>query len=193
MKKVTLFAAAAAVSALVATPVLAQDSATPRSGTHMKTSMKHQARMQNRGVTRDRVAYRRDLNQNNWDRRDSGFWPGAVAGGIVGGAIGTAGAVTADAIDTADTVATAPFGGSYYNRGPYYGDARGYAYSNRVRYGGSYASADTMGWGNPGYGGYGYTTYNYDGVAIPGSADYDARNGFTCRPGSVTRNGVICQ
>ncbi len=154
MKKVTLFAAAAAVSALIATPVLAQDSAKPRSGAHMKTSMKHQARMQNGAVTRDRVAYRRDVNQNNWDRRDTGFWPGAVAGGIVGGAIGTAGAVTAGAINTADTVATAPFGGPYYNRGPLYSDAGGYPYGNRWRYGGSYASADTTGWDGSGYADY---------------------------------------
>lgn len=182
MKKVTLFAAAAAVSALVATPVMAQDAARPHAGAHMK-STKHHARMQTRAMNRDRMAYRRNVNQNNWDRGDTGFFPGAV----VGGAIGTAGAITAGAVNTAGAVATAPFGG------PYYGDAGGYGYSNRVRYGGSYASADTMGWGNPGYGGYGYTTYNYDGVAIPGSGDYDARNGFTCRPGSVTKNGVICQ
>ena len=187
MKKVTLLAAAAAVSALIATPVMAQDNVRAKSGAHMK-STKHQARVQNRAMYRDRTAYR----QNNWDGG-----PGAVAGGIVGGAIGTAGAVTAGALNTAGAIATAPFGGpyynntAYYNRGPYYGDA---GYGSRVRYGGSYASADTMGWGNPGYGGgYGYATYNYDGVAIPGSPDYDARNGFSCRPGSITKSGAICQ
>lgn len=191
MKKVTLLAAAAAVSALIATPVMAQDGARTKSGAHMKGTQHHarmQTRaMQNRQAARNRMAYR----QNNWDGG-----PGAVAGGIVGGAIGTAGAITAGAVDTAGAVATAPFGGpyynntGYYNRGPYYGDA-GYPYGSRVRYRGSYASMDTMGWGDPGYGGYG--AYNYDGVAIPGSASYDARNGFTCRPGSVTKSGVICQ
>jgi hypothetical protein len=48
-------------------------------------------------------------NDNRWDRRDSGFWPGDVAAGVVGGAIGTAGAI-----------ATAPFLGdsyAYYNDG----------------------------------------------------------------------------
>jgi len=40
-------------------------------------------------------------NDNRWDRRDSGFWPGDVAAGVVGGAVGTAGAI-----------ATAPFRGS---------------------------------------------------------------------------------
>ena len=50
-----------------------------------------------------------------------------------------------------------------------------------------------MGWDNSGYG---YTTYDYNGVAISASPNYDARNGFTCRPGSVTKMGnqnVICQ
>ncbi|MEH2510871.1 hypothetical protein V1291_002225 [Nitrobacteraceae bacterium AZCC 1564] len=194
MKKVTLLAAAAAVSALVATPVMARDNVRSQSGAHMK-SAKHQARMQNRAMYRDRTAYR----QNNWDRRDAGFGPGAVAGGIVGGAIGTAGAVTAGALNTAGAIATAPFGGPYYNniyynRGPYYGDAG---------WRGSYASADTMGWDDSGYGyagydnpGYGSAAYDYNGVAIPGASSFDARNGFTCRPGSVTKMGnqrVICQ
>lgn len=196
MKKVTLLAAAAAVSALIATPVMAQDNVRTRSGAHMKGTQHHarmQTRaMQNRQMARDRMAYRGD----NWNRGDAGFVPGAVAGGIVGGAIGTAGAVTAGAVNTAGAIATAPFGGpyynntGYYNRGPYYGDA-GYSYRNRVRYGGSYASADTMGWGNTGYGTYG--AYNYDGVAIPGSPDFDARNGFSCRPGTITKSGAICQ
>ncbi|WP_424628251.1 hypothetical protein [Bradyrhizobium sp. SYSU BS000235] len=188
MKKVTLLAAVAAVSALAATPVMARDYVKPHAGAHMKGT-KHQARMQNRAMYRDRTAYR----QNNWDGG-----PGAVAGGIVGGAIGTAGAITAGALNTAGAVATAPFGGpyynntAYYNRGPYYGDAGGYAYGNRVRYGGSYASADTMGWGGPGYGD-AYSTYSYDGIAMPGSPDYDARNGFSCRPGTITKSGAICQ
>ena len=44
-------------------------------------------------------------NDNRWDRHDSGFWPGDVAAGVVGGAIGTAGAI-----------ATAPFRGDAYAR-----------------------------------------------------------------------------
>jgi hypothetical protein len=52
-----------------------------------------------------RAAYR---NGSAWDRRfdsrqDSGFWPADVAAGVVGGAIGTAGAI-----------ATAPFRGNSY-------------------------------------------------------------------------------
>lgn len=186
MKKVTLFAAAAAVGALIASPVMAKDTVKLRTGAHMKGTQ-HHARMQNRAMNRDRMA-RRD-----WDRRDPGYVPGAVAGGIVGGAIGTAGAITAGALNTAGAVASAPFGGpyygnTYYNRGPVYGDA-GYGYR---RYGGSYASADNVAWGTPGYG-YGYAAYNYNGIAIPGSPDYDARNGFSCRPGTLTKSGAICQ
>ena len=53
-----------------------------------------------------RAAYHNSYNRwndNRWDRRDTGFWPGDVAAGVVGGAIGTTGAV-----------ATAPFRGDAY-------------------------------------------------------------------------------
>ncbi len=53
-------------------------------------------------------AYRRNgdwqNSYNRWDGRDS-FWPGAVAAGVVGGAVGTAAAI-----------ATAPLGGDEYAR-----------------------------------------------------------------------------
>jgi hypothetical protein len=42
-------------------------------------------------------------NDNRWNRRESGFWPGDVAAGAVAGAVGTAGAI-----------ATAPFRGDSY-------------------------------------------------------------------------------
>jgi len=190
MKKVTFFAAAAAVTALVASPALAQDSK-PRaekqiSAKHMKkhhASSKHSSRYMKRSQARaprtDELAYR----DNNWERRDSGFWPADV----VGGAIGTAGAVAGTAIGTAGAIATAPFGGPNYNRGPYYSDASGYPYGNRHRYGSAYGSYASMnydsGWNDPGYVG----EYKYNGVAVPASASYDARNGFACRPGTVTR------
>ena len=90
-----------------------------------------------------RVAYRHGTdryrdpngNDNNWNngwrdswndnrRSDSGFWPGDVAAGVVGGAIGTAGAI-----------ATAPFRNDAYaydNSGGYYNswDNRSYAQRN---------------------------------------------------------------
>ena len=63
-------------------------------------------------------------NDYNYRHRSSGFWPGDVAAGVVGGAVGTAGAI-----------ATAPFRGrdSYaYYGGPTYDDSTygdSYAYS----------------------------------------------------------------
>ncbi|MGL4262211.1 MAG: hypothetical protein ACRCV5_23565 [Afipia sp.] len=164
MKKVTLFAAAAAVSALIATPVLAQDSMQPRAGKHMKTShmkqhhaskkhMRHHARGDR--MSGDRVAYQ----DRGWDNRDTGFWPGNV----VAGAVGTAGAIAATTVGTAGAIATAPFGG------PYYRDS--YAYG-------------------PDY----VDTYSYNGVAMPYSSNYAARNGFTCQPGTFIKGTrTLCQ
>ncbi len=77
-----------------------------------------------------RTVYRSNYswNDDRWDRRyDSGFWPADVAAGVVGGAIGTAGAI-----------ATAPFRGDsyayynddsygYYNNGYRGGPKQGYA------------------------------------------------------------------
>ncbi len=60
-------------------------------------------------------------NDNRWDRRESGFWPGDVAAGVVGGAIGTAGAI-----------ATAPFRGDAY---AYDNGYRGYDNSYAARNG----------------------------------------------------------
>ena len=55
-----------------------------------------------------RQAYRQNgdwqNSYNRWDGRDS-FWPGDVAAGVVGGAVGTAAAI-----------ATAPIGGDEYAR-----------------------------------------------------------------------------
>jgi hypothetical protein len=70
-------------------------------------------------------------NDNRWDRRDnrqgnrhdSGFWPGDVAAGVVGSAVGTA-----------DAIATAPFRGgdsyAYYNGGTRRGYDDSYAARN---------------------------------------------------------------
>jgi hypothetical protein len=66
----------------------------------------------------DNDNWNNNWNDNRWDRRNSGFWPGDVAAGVVGGAVGTAGAI-----------ATAPFRGSesyaYYDNP--YGHRRGKA------------------------------------------------------------------
>jgi len=193
MKKVSFFAAAAAVTALVATPALAQDTAKPRSAMHGKTDkskqikpmkhssakhMKHSARMQSRDAAYMRTASqdrgwdnragwdnRNDWNNRGWDNRSSGFWPADV----VGGAIGTAGAIAGTAVGTAGAIATAPFGG------PYRGDR--YGYRDTYAYGPDYAD-----------------TYAYNGVAIPHSSNYAARNGFTCQPGTFIKGTrTLCQ
>jgi hypothetical protein len=69
-----MLAAAAALTAAVATPAFAQDP-------HARSAPVQQPR-----------------SQQMYHHHDSGFWPGDVAAGVVGGAIGTAGAI-----------ATAPF------------------------------------------------------------------------------------
>lgn len=97
-----ILAAAAVLSALIATPVLAQDM-----------------------INRRAAVQRNHYTNAYYNDRNNGFWPGQVAAGIVGGVIGTAGAI-----------ATAPFRGAYaYDTGDAYpgGDYRfspGYAERN---------------------------------------------------------------
>jgi hypothetical protein len=92
MNKTRLFAAAAILSALVASPVLARDASHHRSMSHQQ--------------------YDNSYNRNN------GFWPGELAAGVVGGAIGTAGAI-----------ASAPFRGAYAYDNGYNGYEGDYRYS----------------------------------------------------------------
>lgn len=100
MMKTRLFAAAAIASALIASPVMARD------------------------VYHSRAAIQ-SQSDDAYDRSDSGFWPADAAVGIVGGGVGTAGAIAGSAVNTAGAIATAPFGnGPYaYNNG-YNGDYR---------------------------------------------------------------------
>ena len=193
MKKATLLAATAAI-AFIATPVLAKDQVQSRSHAHMKSShvhaksskMRHHNAHHARAMhSNDRFA-RRDDRGSNWNHR-SGFWPTDTAAGIAGGAIGTAGAIASGAVNTAGAIATAPFRGGYDNS--YYGEYRrpygDVAFRSGDRYGDTYASMDE-----------GFGSYNYNGTAIPGSSNFDARNGFSCRPGTIIKmNGqpTICQ
>jgi hypothetical protein len=132
MTKFKLLGAAAIIVSL-ATPVMAQDA--PRDQTQKQMRMnphrmhqRHIAYRNDNMVRRsDDMAYRSDnngWNNNGWNnnyawndnRRDSGFWPGDVAAGVVGGAVATADA----AVNTAGAIATAPFRGdsyAYYNNG----------------------------------------------------------------------------
>jgi hypothetical protein len=86
------------------------------------------------GGYRHRAAYRQNGQWNNgWNNNpDTGFWPGDVAAGVVGGAVGTAAAITDDAVGTAGAIATAPFRGSNsyaYANGPM-GYSQSYAERN---------------------------------------------------------------
>ncbi len=93
MTKTKLVAAAAILSSVIATPVLARDMS------------KHAGPMRSQ-------AY----DANAYDRSDSGFWPVDTAAGIVGGAVGAAGAIAGGAVNTAGAIATVPFQGGYaYN------------------------------------------------------------------------------
>jgi hypothetical protein len=101
-------AAAAALTVAMAAPALAQPA--PRSA-----SAQH--RLQQEQMHRQQM-YRHAYGNYGY-RSGTGFWPGDVAAGIVGGAIGTAGAIAA-----------APFGaGPYaYYSGPY--PSERYPYNN---------------------------------------------------------------
>jgi hypothetical protein len=93
--KIRMLAGAAAVAALIATPAMAQQTQTSAGPQHRaadstgakKMKKMHQSRLNERGALarQDRLE----------DRRSSGFWPADVAAGVVGGAIGTAGAIAA--------------------------------------------------------------------------------------------------
>lgn len=108
MTTMKMLAAAAVVAAAMTTPALAQDQIHHRSGIHSRSY--------------DSNAYYRG---DDWNRRDSGFWPGEVAAGVVGGAVGAAGAIAGGAVGTAGAIATAPFQKrSYgYNSYAYNGNA----------------------------------------------------------------------
>jgi hypothetical protein len=105
MTKLKFLVAAAVASGLIATPVMAKD------------QMDRRAQ-----ATQD---YRANTVDNGY--RDSGFWPGDVAAGAVGGAIGIAGA----AVGTAGAIASAPFRNSYNSYDGYDGVPRD-SYAQRM-------------------------------------------------------------
>jgi hypothetical protein len=108
MTRFKLLTATAALAAMIASPVMAQQMAPDQPANH-------------------RV--HRGYDQRDYDHRDSGFWPGQVAAGVVGGAIGAA-----------DAIATAPFRDSnaYYDGG----------YDNGAYYNGGYSNGYHGGYGN---------------------------------------------
>jgi hypothetical protein len=106
-----LVTAAAVLSTTLAVPALAQDA-------HGRSDAVRQTQ------TQERVYH-----------RNSGFWPGEVAAGVVGGAIGTAGAI-----------ATAPFRNDVYAYNNSYDGRRYYGGYNN----GFVCQPGTMFWGEDG-------------------------------------------
>lgn len=163
MTKAKWLAAAALVTATIATPALAQDRMT-------RDQAKEQARMRTttqdvyvRDVSDSRGYWRTtsndDWNRDNWNRSSTGFWPGDVAANVVSGAVTTAG-----------EIATAPFRGDSY---AYYGDD----WNNRYR--NSYEGRVVTSYR-------GATPPNNGSWASNSlSASYAERNGFVCQPGTL--------
>jgi hypothetical protein len=106
--KLKMFAGAAAVAALIATPAMAksqekfagqkQHSADQTGATKAKKVQKTQAR--HTQVRESRAA---------GELRGTGFPPLDLATGVVGGAVNTVGAIAGGAVTTAGAIATAPF------------------------------------------------------------------------------------
>lgn len=71
-----------------------------------------------RGSYRTRRTYTTYEEAPLYQRREPGFWPADV----VGGAIGTAGAIASGAVETAGTIATAPFRAGTYDDDVYDND-----------------------------------------------------------------------
>ncbi|HVV43268.1 MAG TPA: hypothetical protein VHC94_19640 [Nitrobacter sp.] len=151
-------AAAAVLASMTVSPVLAQDMSQPP-------------------TTHERLNHHRTYGSHAYDRhyghRDNGFWPADVAAGVVGGAIGAAGAV-----------ATAPF------RDDAYASDR-YAYDDRYAYNDAYA------YDNGDYMNDGQKASGSGGPRYSDPYSYSARNGFICQPGTLVRleDGAqhICQ
>lgn len=89
--KIGTISAAAAVAALIASPALAQTTqqqfAGPQQRAADSTGAKKMKNMHHPRIGDSRASYREEPR--------SGFWPADLAAGIVGGAIGTAGAIAA--------------------------------------------------------------------------------------------------
>ena len=122
MTKFKKFGAAAILASALASPAMAQEviynpgycaQFYPNANCQNKGPGNPYTGRYQRQVYRDQAyrdqAYRDDRawrgSYNRWDDGRSGFWPGDVAAGVVGGAVGTAAAI-----------ATAPIGGEAYAR-----------------------------------------------------------------------------
>ena len=116
MTRYGMLAAAAVFASALATPALAQQVIY---NPGYCAQFYPNANCQNRGPGSpysssyyQRQAYQDRAWRNSYNRYDnSGFWPGDVAAGVVGGAVGTAAAIA-----TAPAAIAAPIGGDEYAR-----------------------------------------------------------------------------
>ena len=127
MKRLKFLIATAVLLTTVASPVLASDMIQSGDAFYdQRTGAYHRYRdayADRSGYDSYRAPYRNNDHRyaTVYETRNSGFWPGNVAAGIVGGAIGTAGAIAGGAVDTAGALVTAPFhAGSYAASGFYH-------------------------------------------------------------------------
>jgi hypothetical protein len=139
MTKLRLFGAAAVSISALASPVMAQQVITnpgrcaqyypdancqnlgpnnPYTGDYQRRRA-HQAQANQNNGNWDQGwnnnGWHDSWNDNRWQRHDSGFWPGDVAAGAAGAAVGAAAGI-----------ATSPFRNdayAYYNSGPGYNDS----------------------------------------------------------------------
>ena len=116
MKISRLLGAAVILSSALAAPVMAQEVIyNPGYCAQFYPNANCQNKGPNNPYTGDYQRRNADWNNGNWtdnrwDRRDSGFWPADVAAGVVGGVVGTAGAIAAAPFRGGDSYA-------YYNDG----------------------------------------------------------------------------
>jgi hypothetical protein len=127
MTRLKILAAAILASAL-ASPAMAQQAVDQGGAKTGQKTGQYQRQDQRQGqrqvATRHDRKWQSSYNRRDVDRRanrDNTFWPGNVAAGVVGGAIGTAGAI-----------ATAPFrAGDAYAYDNSYDNYYGYGYGGR--------------------------------------------------------------
>ena len=130
MTRSGIFAAAAILASALASPAMAQEviynpgycaqfypnancqnrgPGSPYTGSYQRQAYRDQAYRDraSQGSTWQNSTWQNSTWQNSYNRFDdnSGFWPGDVAAGVVGGAVGTAAAI-----------ATSPVGGDEYAR-----------------------------------------------------------------------------
>ena len=113
MKKLTMFAGAAAIAALIATPAMAKTqeklAGPQKQSVHQAGAKKMKMSHRVSHKTQARHSQLRESNASIQQRQGSGFAPLDFATGVVGGAVNTAGAVAGGAVNAAGAAVSAPF------------------------------------------------------------------------------------